>query len=98
MRRVSHAASPNIALHLTAYSLRLAALCSGFRQQVSASVRHEFNEPPTEARCLIHGNRVFCLTRPEGEKEDAVQYWLSWVVLEARGATAMNARSSGVIQ
>jgi hypothetical protein len=31
--------APNKALHLTAYSLRLAALCSGFRQQVSASVR-----------------------------------------------------------
>ena len=30
---------PNKALYLTAYSLRLAALCSGFRQQVSASVR-----------------------------------------------------------
>jgi hypothetical protein len=30
---------PNKALHLTAYSLRLAALCSGFRQQVSLGVR-----------------------------------------------------------
>jgi hypothetical protein len=32
-------AAPNKALHLTAYSLRLAALCSGFRQQVSLGVR-----------------------------------------------------------
>jgi hypothetical protein len=31
-------AAPNKALHLTAYSLRLAALCSGFRQQVSLGV------------------------------------------------------------
>jgi hypothetical protein len=35
---------PNNALHLTAYSLRLAALCSGFRQQVSASVRPQFHQ------------------------------------------------------
>jgi len=31
--------APNQALHLTASSLRFAALCFGFRQQVSASVR-----------------------------------------------------------
>jgi hypothetical protein len=30
---------PNTALHLTAYSLRFAALRSGFRQQVSLGVR-----------------------------------------------------------
>jgi hypothetical protein len=30
--------SHSLALHLTAYSLRLAALCSGFRQQVSLGV------------------------------------------------------------
>ena len=29
---------PNTALHLTAYCLRLAALCSGFRQQLKAGV------------------------------------------------------------
>jgi hypothetical protein len=29
---------PNMALHLTAYSLRFAALCSGFRQQLTPGV------------------------------------------------------------
>jgi hypothetical protein len=32
---------PNTALHLTAYSLRFATLCSGFRQQVSLGVRQQ---------------------------------------------------------
>jgi hypothetical protein len=32
-------AAPNKALHLIIYSLRLAALCSGFRQQVRLGVR-----------------------------------------------------------
>jgi hypothetical protein len=31
--------------HLTAYSLRFAALCSGFRQQVSLGVRRNCEEP-----------------------------------------------------
>jgi hypothetical protein len=38
MAKVLVAASSNTALHLIAYSLRFAALYSGFRQQVSLGV------------------------------------------------------------
>jgi hypothetical protein len=41
---------PNTALHLTAYSLCFAALCSGFRQQMSLGVRTFESEMDTVDR------------------------------------------------
>ena len=44
--KVHNPASPNKALHLTAYSLRLAALCFGFRQLLNPEVLLTFSEDP----------------------------------------------------